>query len=140
MATRLSRRQAISILALGSSAALLAACGPTAPAAVPTKPAAPAAPATTGAASTPAAAAQPASPATPQAASAPATAQPAADQPKAGGTLRFAQTANPVSIDGNSIAGGGSETAWLVFDRLTTYDANRTPQPMLAESWDISPD
>jgi len=68
------------------------------------------------------------------------TPRPAADQPKSGGTLRFAQTANPVSIDGNSIAGGGSETAWLVFDRLTTYDQNRAPQPMLAESWDISSD
>jgi peptide/nickel transport system substrate-binding protein len=137
MDSRLSRRQALSILVLGSSAALLAACGPAAPAAVPTTPAAPA---TNGGAATPPAASQPASPATPQAASAPATPQPAADQPKAGGTLRFAQTANPVSIDGNSIAGGGSETAWLVFDRLTTYDENRTPQPMLAESWDISSD
>jgi peptide/nickel transport system substrate-binding protein len=136
MATRLSRRQALSILALGSSAALLAACGPTVPTANPTS-AAPAAATPAGAATTPQAAS---APATPQAASAPATPQAAADQPRSGGTLRFAQTANPVSIDGNSIAGGGSETAWLVFDRLTTYDQNLKPQPMLAESWDISPD
>jgi peptide/nickel transport system substrate-binding protein len=131
-------------MALGSSAALLAACGPSVPTAVPTT-AAPAA-ATPAAVATPQAAGAPATPqaasapSTPQAASAPATSQPAADQPKAGGTLRFAQTANPVSIDGNSIAGGGSETAWLVFDRLTTYDQNMKPQPMLAESWDISSD
>src|SRR5205823_13946816 len=97
MATQLNRRRALRVLALGSGAALLAACAPTVPAAAP--------------------------------AAAP-TSRPAADQPKSGGTLRFAQTANPVSIDGNSIAGGGSETAWLVFDRLTSYDQNRVPQPM----------
>jgi peptide/nickel transport system substrate-binding protein len=121
MATQLSRRQALGILTFGSGAALLAACTPSVPAAAPTQGAAAAA------ATTP----QPATASTPQ---------PAAEQPKSGGSLRFAQTANPVSIDGNSIAGGGSETAWLVFDRLTTYDQNRTPQPMLAESWDISSD
>ena len=65
---------------------------------------------------------------------------PGAGQPKSGGTLRYAQTATPVSIDGNSIAGGGSETSWLVFDRLTSYDLNRKPEPMLAESWDIGSD
>jgi peptide/nickel transport system substrate-binding protein len=113
MATQLTRRHALSILACGSGAALLAACAPGVPGAAPTQPAAPAAV---------------------------TTPRPAAEQPRSGGTLRFAQTANPVSIDGNSIAGGGSETAWLVFDRLTTYDQNRAPQPMLAESWDISSD
>ncbi|HEY1291920.1 MAG TPA: ABC transporter substrate-binding protein [Chloroflexota bacterium] len=118
MSTQLTRRQALSILACGSGAALLAACTPSVPAAAPTQAAAPAG-------------APPVAVTTPQ---------PAAQQPRSGGTLRFAQTANPVSIDGNSIAGGGSETAWLVFDRLTTYDQNRTPQPMLAESWDISSD
>jgi peptide/nickel transport system substrate-binding protein len=120
MATQLSRRQALGVLVFGSGAALLAACTPAAPPAAPTQAAAPTS------------AAPPAS--TPQAAAV------ATPQPKTGGTLRFAQTANPVSIDGNSIAGGGSETSWLVFDRLTTYDQNLTPQPMLAESWDISSD
>jgi len=123
MATRLTRRQALTILGVGSGAALLAACAPaaSAPSAAPTQ------------------APQATSAGAPAAASG-ATAKPAAEQPKTGGSLRFAQTSNPVSIDGNSIAGGGSETAWLVFDRLTTYDQNRTPQPMLAESWDISSD
>ena len=32
------------------------------------------------------------------------------------------------------------ESSWLVFDRLTAYDAKLKPQPMLAESWDFSPD
>ena len=117
MTAELNRRDALRLLGLGAGAALVAACSPAAlaPAAAPTL--------------------APAAAANPQ-----ATSLPAGAQPKSGGTLRFAQTANPVSIDGNSIAGGGNETAWLVFDRLTTYDANRQPQPMLAESWDISSD
>ncbi len=115
MSKDLNRRDVLRILSLGAGAALVAACQPTAPLA-PVVPTTAPAPAST------------------------AAPQPAAAQPKSGGTLRFAQTANPVSIDGNSIAGGGNETAWLVFDRLTTYDINRQPQPMLAESWDISPD
>ena len=120
MAAELNRRQALRLLSLGTSGLLLAACTPTAPSAPTSQPAA---------GTTASAAAKPTAPA-----------QPAAGQPKSGGTLRFAQTANPVSIDGNSIAGGGNETSWLVFDRLTQYDENRKPQPMLAESWDISPD
>jgi peptide/nickel transport system substrate-binding protein len=32
------------------------------------------------------------------------------------------------------------ETSWLVFDRLTAYDQNLQPQPMLAETWDFSAD
>src|SRR5579864_6230951 len=124
MPSPLNRRSALRIFSLGAGAALVAACSPPVPAAAP--------PVTTSA---------PAATTAPQPAVAPTSApQPAAGQPKAGGTLRFAQTANPVSIDGNSIAGGGNETSWLVFDRLTQYDANRQPQPMLAESWDISTD
>src|ERR1700694_2721878 len=114
---KVNRREAIGILASGASVGVLAACG-----AVPQQPAS--------------RAPKPASRAPQSAAAPPASSA----QPKPGGTLRFAQTANPVSIDGNSIAGGGSETAWLVFDRLTTYDMNLKPQPMLAESWDISSD
>jgi len=106
----IDRRTALRILGTGAGALLAAACAPAVPG-VPTT--------------------------APSAGQAPGQ---AAAQPKTGGTLRFAQTANPVSIDGNSIAGGGNETAWLVFDRLTQYDAERKPQPMLAESWDLSSD
>src|SRR5437762_2748714 len=123
MATELNRRNALRLLTLGAGGLLVAACTPAVPSAALT----PVPPASGTAA--PAGAAKPGG-----------TAQPAAGQPKSGGTLRFAQTANPVSIDGNSIAGGGNETSWLVFDRLTSYDQNRVPQPMLAESWDISSD
>ena len=108
----IDRRAALRVLGGGAGMAMPAACGGVPPAA-------------------------PATPGAPQAAGGPT---PAAVQPKLGGTLRYAQTASPVSIDGNSIAGGGSETAWLVFDRLTSYDLNLKPQPMLAESWDISSD
>lgn len=31
-------------------------------------------------------------------------------------------------------------TTWMPFDRLTAYDANLKPQPMLAESWELSSD
>ncbi len=33
-----------------------------------------------------------------------------------------------------------SESTWLAYDRLTAYDTNFTPRPMLAESWDVSAD
>jgi peptide/nickel transport system substrate-binding protein len=133
MPTELNRRDALRAIVLGGSAALVAACSPSV------------APAPTPVAVQPTAAPVAGQPvATAQVATQPTTAAegptPSAVQPKTGGTLRFAQTANPVSIDGNSIAGGGSETSWLVFDRLTTYDQNMKLQPMLAESWDISPD
>jgi peptide/nickel transport system substrate-binding protein len=123
-----NRREALRLLVPSVGLIVGAACSvpaQTAPPAVNT-PASAGAPAAAGATTPVAAAATAGTSATPQ--------------PKKGGTLRFAQTASPVSIDGNSIAGGGSETAWLVFDRLTTYDLTLKPQPMLAESWDISPD
>jgi peptide/nickel transport system substrate-binding protein len=59
-------------------------------------------------------------------------------QPRRGGTLRHAQTADVASLDPHLTTTAGSETTYLVFDRLTAYDLNMKPQPMLAESWDIS--
>ncbi|HEU0168353.1 MAG TPA: ABC transporter substrate-binding protein, partial [Chloroflexota bacterium] len=141
----INRRSALKLLAGTAGMALLAACGgQTAPASSAPPSSAPASPKpSTATASSPAAAgaSSSAAPGASVSVSAPASAaaKPSA-APKTGGTLRFAQTANPVSIDGNSIAGGGNETGWLVFDRLTTYDLNLKPQPMLAESWDIAPD
>ena len=41
---------------------------------------------------------------------------------------------------GDSLAWQSSETTWLPYDRLTAYDLNLNPQPMLAESWDLSSD
>ena len=37
-------------------------------------------------------------------------------------------------------AGNQYETVWLIYDRLTSYDLKLQPQPMLAESWDVSDD
>src|SRR5207248_5356854 len=66
--------------------------------------------------------------------------RPAGAQPRTGGTLRHATTADVATLDPYLVTTNGMETSWLVFDRLTAYDANLKPQPMLAESWDFSPD
>jgi peptide/nickel transport system substrate-binding protein len=68
----------------------------------------------------------------------PASATTTSAQPRRGGTLRHAQTADVASLDPHLTTTAGSETTYLVFDRLTAYDLNMKPQPMLAESWDIS--
>jgi peptide/nickel transport system substrate-binding protein len=64
----------------------------------------------------------------------------AAGTPKSGGTLRVAISADPASLDGHLYAAGRFDTTWLIYDRLTEYDLNLKPQPMLAESWDVSSD
>ncbi len=150
----LSRRAALGILGSGGVVLLAAACGPsgtTAPAAAvaPTSAAAPtqapaptpAAAATQGAA--PTAAAAPTSAAAGVTPAAAATSAPAAQAtttlpPKSGGTLRVGEPNDIASLDG--IVRGGYEDTWLIFDRLVTYDDKLKPQPMLAESWDLSPD
>jgi peptide/nickel transport system substrate-binding protein len=66
--------------------------------------------------------------------------KPAAAQPRTGGTLRHATTADVASLDPYLVTTNGMETSWLVFDRLTAYDGSLKPQPMLAESWDYTPD
>jgi peptide/nickel transport system substrate-binding protein len=64
----------------------------------------------------------------------------AASTPKSGGTLRVAISADPASLDGHLYAAGRFDTTWLIYDRLTEYDLNLKPQPMLAESGDVSSD
>jgi len=106
---------------------LLVACGVTAPASAP-PPAAP---------PPPTAAAQPTitvSTPTPAAASA------AAGQPKTGGTLRVGVPTDIVTLDPVVRGGAPYESTWLTFDRLVTYDDKLQPLPMLAESWDVTPD
>ena len=44
-----------------------------------------------------------------------------------------------VTLDGH-FQSQGSDSIALVYDHLTAYDDKLKPQPMLAESWDISPD
>jgi peptide/nickel transport system substrate-binding protein len=156
---RLSRRSllrgAAGLSALTALSGVLAACGQqasapaatTAPAptaapaaaAKPTDAAKPAAPAVTTAPAAPAAAATtaPAAAAPTPTSAAAAAAKPAA-KPKTGGTLRVGQVGDIARLDGQLV--NAVDTLWMPFDRLTTYDEKLQPQPMLAESWEVSSD
>jgi peptide/nickel transport system substrate-binding protein len=130
----LSRRAALRLLGASAGVALLAACTPAPQVAAPTS-------------APPAAAPTPASAATPAAGSAatvsvaaPTPAAGNAAQPRRGGTARYSIQADLSSIDGHVRTPGAVDSLWLAFDRLTTYDEKLVPQPMLAESWDLSPD
>jgi peptide/nickel transport system substrate-binding protein len=159
-----TRRDLLQWLASATVTSLLAACSqpaPAAPQAAPTTPPAankpPAAPAatpppavaTTGSAAPPAAAtAAGAGPAT--AAPAPAsaattvsaapTAANAGGTPKPGGTLRVGMIGDLGTLEGQQVTQATVNVTFLAFDRLIDYDQQLTPQPMLAESWDVSSD
>jgi peptide/nickel transport system substrate-binding protein len=107
---------------------VLAACA----APVPTAPT-PAAQAPAKPASAPTSAAS--APTTPPAS---AAGQPKPAQPKRGGTLRVGVAGDVARLDGQLYS--SINTTWMSFDRLTAYDANLKPQPMLAESWELSSD
>jgi peptide/nickel transport system substrate-binding protein len=121
----LSRRSALRLFASGAGVAFLAACSAIQPAAPTVQPAPP--PAPTG--PTPAAAV----------ATVAAVTKPVA-QPKSGGTLRIGIPADLVTTDGNFRDVNAYDTFWQLFDRLTAYDDKLQPQPMLAESWDVTDD
>ena len=119
------RRDVLRLAASGTGLALLTACGafppgqtPVAATSVPVGGAA----ATTGSVST-----------------TPAAQTTSTPQPQKGGTLRWGVPDAIVTLDGH-FQSQGSDSIGLVFDQLTTYDDKLTPQPMLAESWDISAD
>ena len=135
----LSRRRSLQLLAVAAGATLLAACSsvPRAPASPPTSPPPPPTPppAAPGTPTAVAAAAPPSS------ATVVAAAQPTpAPQPTRGGTLRYGQLGDLVSLDTQMLTPTHYETLGLALDYLIQYDANLKPQPMLAESWDLSPD
>ena len=137
----LTRRAALRGLASSVGLALLTACSATPQAAAPPVATAPPKPASTTAptSAAPQTAATTVPPAQPTV-TVSAPAKPAAGQPRSGGTLRNATTADVATLDPYLVTTNGMETSWLVFDRLTAYDANLKPQPMLAESWDFTPD
>ena len=141
--SRMGRRAVLNILLSGAGVGLLAACaGGGAPAAPPTPgraapPAAPPPAPTSGVAGTSAAATVAF---TPTPVPPPAPAATGGAQPRRGGTLRTALLGDLPSLDVQFVAPNEIENLWLVFDRLTTYDQQLKPQPMLAESWDISDD
>ena len=62
----------------------------------------------------------------------------AAAQPKSGGTLRVGMVGDIARIDGHLLSTGN--VSWAPFDRLIEYDQNSKPNPMLAESWELSSD
>jgi peptide/nickel transport system substrate-binding protein len=114
----LTRRAALRLVASGVGTAVLAACAPIAPSA--------------SNAPTVSVGASGAAGATPAAAAAGAT-----PPPKAGGTLRFGSDTDVNRLDPHFRLG---DIYYTVYDRLTQYDQTHTPQPMLAESWDVSSD
>ncbi|MDE3078295.1 MAG: ABC transporter substrate-binding protein, partial [Chloroflexota bacterium] len=124
---RISRREALRLAGVGLAATLLAGCGsasPSSPAASGTsQPSAPAS-----------------SPSTSASVGASLASQPASAAPKSGGTLRLGLGSDVTTLEGQLIIPGALDTVWLVFDRLTQYDDKLQPQPMLAESWDVTPD
>jgi peptide/nickel transport system substrate-binding protein len=124
-----TRRAALGLTLSGAAISVLAACGVAAPPAEPTTvpPVAPPAPQAT----------QPSAAVTsPTSASVSA----AASQPKTGGTLRVGVPTDIVTLDPVVRGGAPYESTWLTFDRLVTYDDKLQPLPMLAESWDVTPD
>jgi peptide/nickel transport system substrate-binding protein len=109
----LSRRGALGLIAAGLGTFVLASCAPP-PAPSPTAADASA----SNARATPAAAG-------------------ATPQPRSGGTLRYGSDVDVNRLDPHFRLG---DVYYAVYDRLTQYDINHDVQPMLAESWDISPD
>ena len=81
--------------------------------------------------------APPPSTGTPAAAAPTAAAQ---AQPKFGGTLRAAIQTDLPNVDPHYNAPSSYDALWVAFDRLIYMDEKLQPQPMLAESWDVSPD
>ena len=122
----MNRRRLISLALASTAGSLLAACG-----------VAPQAPAPTAQLTAPQpTSAQPAQPTVAIAAQPTSSATP---QPKSGGTLKQGYQGDPVSLD--PMLKVQNDAVWLgVFERLTSYDANLKPQPMLAESWEVSSD
>ncbi len=144
-----SRRFALRVLGAGAGLLAATACGPGTPAAVPTQavtaastPPPPAAATSTvqGTTSVTPTSVTPTSvtstSVTPAAAATTVTTP--AGQPVAGGTLRIGTVGDLVTLDGHLHSGNTS--IWVVYDRLSAYDDNLNPQPMLAESWDVSSD
>lgn len=121
-----SRRTALRHVAGGAGIALLAACSPIGPAL----------PATVAPTAKPAA--TPASGAAPTSVTAPTSAPTAQTPTQRGGSLHIGIPTDITGLDGHLIAAPATNTLWQVFDRLTVYNAKLEPQPMLAESWELS--
>jgi peptide/nickel transport system substrate-binding protein len=60
--------------------------------------------------------------------------------PKAGGTLTAAIQTDLPNVDAHFNSPAAYDALWVAFDRLIYLDNKLQPQPMLAESWDVTPD
>src|SRR5579862_7708419 len=128
----MKRRTALGLLLRSASATLLAACSSAAPL-QPTSAPAPATPKPGVAPTSTVAAAAPT-----QAAAQPTTGAQA--QPRSGGTLRAAIQTDLPNVDPHYNAPSAYDALWVAFDRLIYLDQKLQPQPMLAESWEVTPD
>ncbi len=116
------------------AAAASPAVGAASPAAVATTAPTTAAAATTGTSPTTA-------PATTGSTSAAPTAAAAAGTPKKGGVLKMGLQGDPVALDPHSTSlTATNHIVEHIYGRLVTIDATLSPQPDLAQSWDISSD
>ncbi len=120
-----SRRSAIRLLGVGLGGLVLGGCSPSAPTT-------PASPTVSSPRPTPATAASTATVVTPP--------QPAAAQPQSGGTIRTGQVGDIANLDGHYANQLSATTVQLAYEKLVMYDLKLQPQPVLAESWDISSD
>ncbi len=128
---RTRRRDLLALIYTGGGALLLAACAPTAPVSAPTNVAT--SPPSTNAPT-------PANANATVAASTSANQPTPPGQPRAGGTLRAVRTGDIAPIDPHYHSPGNGLGIWIIYETLTGYDDNLQPIPMLAESWDQSPD
>jgi peptide/nickel transport system substrate-binding protein len=128
----LTRRTTLRLLVVTVGAGLLTACGPA-------QPVSPTATITSAPAAAPTTLPLPATSVVAATTATPPTSR-AALQPRSGGTLRTANSTDIASLDPMLLSGNAMDTSWLAFDRLASYDEELKPQPLLAESWDISPD
>src|SRR4051794_18712106 len=137
-----SRRSTLRLLALGLGGIMVAACGPATPSS-PT-PSAPAPPAPTPGSAAVATVSSASAPTPGNAAAAAMTSvsapQPNGAAPKAGGTIRTGQVGDIANLDGHYANQLSATTVQLAYEKLVAYDTKLQPQPVLAESWDISAD
>jgi peptide/nickel transport system substrate-binding protein len=131
----LNRRLVLRWLVAGASTTLLAACG--APAPVAQAPAPTTAPKPTSVPAPTVVATSAGAPAP----TSPSTASQSSDnQPRSGGRLRYGSLDDITSLDGHIGSSPAYDTLFHVYDRLTEYDLQQHPRPVLAEQWDISSD
>jgi len=61
-------------------------------------------------------------------------------QPRRGGSLRYASSGEPNNLEPQRVIAQATDTVWNLYDALIAYDAQLQPQPMLAETFDVTPD